>query len=63
MKPYTPTFCIPTAARNAEIDLAQSIARQEFDELNRQARKTGQTVFAGRLVSNDELNNALDANS
>lgn len=55
-------FCAPTAARNAEIDHAKLIARQQFDELNRQARKTDQTVFAGRLIQNDELNNALDAN-
>lgn len=63
MSAYTPKFCVPTAERNAEIDYAKSIARQEFEELNRQAGKTGKTVFAGRLIENDELNIALDANS
>ena len=58
---YTPTFCVPTAARNTEIEREKSIARQEFDELNRQAAKTGQAIFAGRLIPIDELNNALDA--
>lgn len=63
MNTYTPKFCVPTPERNAEIDHAQSISRQEMDELKRQAAKQNKSIFAGRLISNDELNNALDANS
>lgn len=48
--------------RNAEIDNEKSIARQEFEELKRQAAIQGKVIFAGRLISQDELNTALDAN-
>lgn len=60
---YIPTFCVPTKERYAEIDNEQSKARQEFSELKRQAAIQGKVIFAGRLISQDELNNALDANS
>lgn len=63
MNTYTPKFCVPTHERNAEINHAQSIARQEIGELKRQAEKQNKSIFAGRLIENDELNNALDANS
>lgn len=63
IKKIIPQFCVPTPERNVEIDHAKSIAHQEFDELNRQAQKQNKTVSAGHLIPNDELNNALDANS
>ena len=63
MNTYTPKFCVPTQQRIDEIDHDKSIARQEMDELKRQAGKTDQSIFAGRLIPTDELNSALDANS
>lgn len=60
---YIPTFCPPSRDRNAEIDNQKSVARQQMEELDRQARIQGKVVFAGRLISRDELNTALDANS
>ena len=61
--PNTPEQMANYIKNRDETDYKKSIARQEFEELNRQAAKQNKSIFAGRLISNDELNNALDANS
>lgn len=61
--PNTPEQMENYIKNRDETDYKKSIARQEFEELNRQAAKQNKSVFAGKLISNDELNNALDANS
>jgi len=61
--PNTPEQMANYIKNRDETDYKKSIARQEFEELNRQAAKQSKSVFAGKLISNDELNNALDANS
>ena len=61
--PNTPEQMANYIKNRDETDYKKSIARQEFEELNRQAAKQNKSIFAGRLISNNELNNALDANS
>jgi len=61
--PNTPEQMANYIKNRDETDYKKSIARQELDELNRQAAKQSKSVFSGKLISNDQLNNALDANS